>query len=374
MRVVHVFKDYYPPTTGGIEQHMHVLCGRLANKMDVAVLVPSRSRSRIEERVEGVAVVRVPEFGRFASVPLCPTMARELRQLAPDIVHLHFPNPMGDVAYLLGTQRVPLVISYHADIIRQRALLPLYLPLLARTFDHARRIVVSSAEYAGLSPILSRYRDKCSVIPYGVDVQTLALRDGEASHVEDLRRHHPQGMILFVGVLRPYKGLEVLLRAMTEVDQGHLVIAGLDPTRGQASGLATRLGLSGRVSFAGVVSESRLRVLLHACELLVLPSLDRREAFGIVQLEAMACRKPVVSSDLLTGVRLVNRDGETGFLVPPGDHVALANAISRLLGDADLRARLGQAARERVIRQFSADRMVDETAEVYGHALTSLHE
>src|SRR5260370_23417979 len=222
-------------------------------------------------------------------------MARELRKLAPDIVLLHFPNPMGDVAYLLGTQRVPLVISYHADIIRQRALLPLYLPLLARTFEHARRIVVSSAEYAGSSPILSRYRDKCSAIPYGVDVQTLALRDGEASHVEDLRRHHPQGMILFVGVLRPYKGLEVLLRAMTEVDQGHLVIAGLDPTRGQASGLATRLGLSGRVSFAGVVSESRLRVLLHACELLVLPSLDRREAFGLVPLEAMACRKPVVS-------------------------------------------------------------------------------
>lgn len=374
MRVVHVFKDYYPPTTGGIEQHMHLLCGRLAKKMDVAVLVPSRSRSRIEESVEGVAVVRVPEFGRFASVPLCPTMARELRALQPDIVHLHFPNPMGDIAYLLGTRRVPLVITYHADVIRQRALLPLYMPLLARTFDHARRIVASSAEYADSSPILSRYRDKCSVIPYGVDVQSLVLRDGEASHVEDLKGHHSRGLILFVGVLRPYKGLEVLLHAMTEVAQTHLVIVGWDPERGEAAGLAKRLGLSGRVTFAGVVSESRLRVLLHACELLVLPSLDRREAFGIVQLEAMACGKPVVSSDLLTGVRLVNRDGETGFLVPPGDPVALADAISRLLGDADLRARLGQTARERVIRQFSADRMVDETAEVYAQALTSLHD
>lgn len=369
-----MFKDYYPPTTGGIEQHMQLLCRRLASKMDVAVLVPSRSWSRIEEKIGGVTVIRVPEFGRFASVPLCPTMARELRRLAPDIVHLHFPNPMGDVAYLLSSWRVPLVISYHADIIRQRALLPLYLPLLVRTFDHADRIVTSSAEYAGSSPIMSRYREKWSVIPYGIDVQTLELRGGEVAQVEDMKRCNPQGMILFVGVLRPYKGLEVLLRAMTEVDGAHLVVVGLDPTRGQAVALATRLGMSGRVSFAGVVSESRLRVLLHACELLVLPSLDRREAFGIVQLEAMACGKPVVSSDLPTGVRLVNRDGETGLLVPPGDHRALAGAITRLLGDSGFRARLGQTARERVIREFSADRMVEETTKVYTQVVRLLRD
>ena len=125
MRVVHIFKDYYPPTTGGIEQHMHLLCGRLVTTMEVAVLVPSRSRSKVEERLDGVTVVRVPEFGRYASVPLCPSMPGELRKLGPDIVHLHFPNPMGDIAYLLSSRGVPLVISYHADVVRQRALLPL---------------------------------------------------------------------------------------------------------------------------------------------------------------------------------------------------------------------------------------------------------
>src|SRR5713226_2764156 len=179
---------------------MHLLCGRLAVKMDVAVLIPSRSRSRIEERLEGVTVVRVPEFGRYASVPLCPTMPRELGRLAPEIVHLHFPNPMGDVAYLLGARRVPLIISYHSDVIRQRALLPLYLPLLTQTFDRADRIVATSADYAASSPILSRYRHKCCVIPFGIDVEALALRDGERSHVEDLRRRHSQGIVLFVGV------------------------------------------------------------------------------------------------------------------------------------------------------------------------------
>jgi rhamnosyl/mannosyltransferase len=374
VKVAHVFKDYYPPTTGGIEQHMHVLCSTLTRKVDVVVLVPSRSRSRVEERLDGVTVVRVPEFGRYASVPLCPTMPWELRKLAPDIVHLHFPNPMGDIAYLLGARGVPLVISYHADVIRQRALLPLYLPLIHRTFGRAGRIVAGSEEYLASSPTLRRYRYKCDVIPYGIDAQSFALRDGDGPHVEELRRHHALGMILFVGVLRPYKGLDVLLRAMTEVAEAHLVIVGSDPERGHAAGLATRLGLSGRVTFAGVVSGSRLRVLLHACDLFVLPSLDRREAFGIVQLEAMACGKPVISSDLATGVRLVNRDGETGLLVPPGNPEALAVAITRLLVDADLRTRLGQTARERVIREFSVERMVKQTTEVYSQLGPSLHE
>jgi glycosyltransferase involved in cell wall biosynthesis len=374
VRVVHIFKDYYPPTTGGIEQHMHLLCGRLVTTMEVAVLVPSRSRSKVEERLDGVTVVRVPEFGRYASVPLCPSMPGELRKLGPDIVHLHFPNPMGDIAYLLSSGGVPLVISYHADVVRQRALLPLYLPLLHRTFGQAGRILASSAEYIASSPILGRYRKKCSVIPYGIDAGSFALRDGERAQVEELRRDHPEGLVLFVGVLRPYKGMEVLLRAMVEAPQGYLVVVGLDRDRGRAAGLATHLGLSSRVAFEGVVSDSRLRALLHACDLLVLPSLDRREAFGIVQLEAMACGKPVVSSDLPTGVRLVNHDGETGLLVPPGDPEALAAAITRLLSDSTLRARLGQRARERVIREFSVDRMVNQTTEVYSQLVPSLHD
>jgi len=371
---VHVFKDYYPPTTGGIEQHMHALCSRLAREMEVAVLVPSRSRSRVEERSDGVTVVRVPEFGRYASVPLCPTMPWELRRLVPDIVHLHFPNPIGDIAHLLGARGVPLVVSYHADVVRQRALLPFYLPVLHQTFERAGRIVASSEEYVTSSPILSRYRHKCSVIPYGIDAQSFALRDEDGPRVEELRRDNREGIVLFVGVLRPYKGIEVLLRAMAQVPQAHLIVVGLEREQGRAGGLATQLGLSSRVAFQGVVSASRLRVLLQACDLLVLPSLDRREAFGIVQLEAMACGKPVVSSDLPTGVRFVNRDGETGLLVPPGDHAALARAISRLLGDADLRARLGRTARERVIREFSVDRMAHETIEIYGQLLASLHD
>jgi rhamnosyl/mannosyltransferase len=192
--------------------------------------------------------------------------------------------------------------------------------------------------------------------------------------VETLRSQHRGGLVLFIGVLRPYKGIGVLLRAMAGVTRGDLLLAGSAPDGGRTARLSVQLGITGRVTLLGVVSESQRRVLLHACDLLVLPSLDRREAFGIVQLEAMACGKPVVSSDLPTGVRFVNRDGETGLLVPPGNPEALAAAISRLLTDSTLRARLGQAAHERVIREFSVERMVNQTIDVYSELLPSFHD
>ncbi len=368
MRVVHIFKDYFPPTTGGIEQHMNVLCRGLARHVEVAVLVPSRSRRRTEELLDGVSVVRAPEFGRYASVPFCPTMPSELRRLRPDIVHLHFPNPMGDLAYLVSSGHRPLVISYHADVIRQRSLLPFYRPLLTRVLNQANRIIASSEEYLSSSDLLSTYREKCTIIPYGIDLRSFSLSDGEQADVAARRRDHGGTLVLFVGVLRPYKGLDVLLRAMTRVEV-HLVIVGDGPERRETEALAGKLGIAERVTFAGEVSESERRILLHACDVFVLPSIDRREAFGIAQLEAMACGKPVVSSDLPTGVRFVNRDGITGQTVPPRNPEALAAALNRLLEDAEFRASLGRAARERVERQFSAEQMIDRTLPLYEDVL-----
>jgi rhamnosyl/mannosyltransferase len=173
---------------------------------------------------------------------------------------------------------------------------------------------------------------------------------------------------MFLGVLRYYKGLDVLLHAMTGV-AGHLLVVGRGPHRAAVERLVRRLGLQERVTLTGEVSDARRRVLLHASDLLVLPSIDRSEAFGIAQLEAMACGKPVVSSDLPTGVRAVNRHGVTGLLVPPGDADALARALSRVLDDAALRAELGEAARRRVEEHFTAERMVAETLSLYDEVL-----
>ena len=368
MKAVHVFKDYYPPTTGGIEQHMQVLCAGLARHIDVTVLVPSRSRRRIEERLHGVRVIRVPEFGRYFSAPLCPSMPAELRRLSPDLVHLHFPNPTGDLAYLLSGCRAPAVLTYHADVIRRSRLLRLYRPVFGRLAPHIRRFIATSREYLDSSAFLAPYRDRCTVVPFGIDLDDFALRIGEVDQVRELRRRHGERIVLFLGVLRYYKGLAVLIRAMTRVT-GRLLLAGRGPQGASLQALTRQLGLGDRITFLGEVSESERRLLLHACDVFALPSIDRSEAFGIAQLEAMACGKPVVSSDLPTGVRLVNQDGVTGMLVPPGDADALARALNEVLDDDALRTGLGKVARLRVEQEFTAERMIARTRALYDEAL-----
>ncbi len=340
----------------------------LAGHVDGAVLVPSRSQRRLEERLEGVRVIRVPELGRYFSAPLCPSMPAELRRLSPDLVHLHFPNPTGDLAYLLSGRRAPVVMTYHADVIKRSQLLRLYRPVFERLEPHIRCFVVGSDEYLASSRFLAPHRERCRVIPFGVDLDAFTLRLGEVDRVEALRRRYGARILLFLGVLRYYKGLEVLVRAMAQVG-GRLLVAGRGPERAALEALTLELGLTERVTFLGEVSGSERRCLLHACDVFALPSIDRSEAFGISQLEAMACSKSVVSSDLPTGVRLVNQAGVTGMLVPPGNPDALAGALNTLLEDEALRATFGKAARLRVEQEFTAERMIARTLDVYREAL-----
>jgi glycosyltransferase involved in cell wall biosynthesis len=367
MKVVHIFKDCYPPTTGGIEQHMHLLCRKLAQTVDTTILAPSQSIHRVEERLEGVRILRVPEFGRFASTPLCPTAPFELRRLHPDVVHLHFPNPMGDVTQLLGAFNVPFVITYHADIIKQKFFLPVYRPVLNLLFKKARKLIFSAKENI-VGSLAQEYQDKCVVIPFGVELEAFRLRTEEPAAVEVLRREAGGPIALFVGAARYYKGLDVLLKAMVQVN-GRLIVAGRGTQSEFLEQMARDLGVRDRVQFCGEVTSSRLRILLNAADVFVLPSIDRCETFGIGQLEAMVCSKPVISTDLPTGVRSVNRHGITGLVVPPGEPVALADALNRLLSDERLRVELGQAARRRAENEYSADRMVSKTLEVYREVL-----
>lgn len=347
---------------------MRLLCTALAAQCDVVVLVPSRSRRTVEERIDDVHVIRVPELGRYASAPLCPSAPWRLRQLRPDLVHLHFPNPMGDLTYLLSGVRAPLIVSYHADIIRQRAYLPLYRPVIDHLFRRAARIIAASEEYAASSEFLRLYRDRTEINPYGIDASSLALANGGRALVDQMRAQYGDRIVLFVGVLRYYKGIDVLIRAMTEVN-GRALIVGRGTEGAALMTLAKELGVGDRMVFLGEVPDAQLRALLHVADVFVLPSIDRCEAFGIVQLEAMACGKPVVSTDLPTGVRFVNQHEVTGLIVPPGDSRALGAALNRLLDDPALRSRMGDNGRARVTEEFDVARMVAQTVAVYDDVL-----
>jgi rhamnosyl/mannosyltransferase len=253
------------------------------------------------------------------------------------------------------------VITYQSDIVRQRSLLALYRPFLTRILRGADRIVATSPQYLQSSPYLSQVAHKYVVIPMGIDLER--FHKPRSEEVRELRNKYDTPLLLFVGMLRYYKGLEYLITALRDV-KATLLVVGSGPMGEQWQNLTVRLGLADRVFFVGQHVED-LPAYYQACDLFVLPSSHRSEAFGLVQVEAMACGKAVVSTELGTGTSFVNLDGETGLVVAPRDSGALAQGINRLLGDDQLRTKMGEKAKQRAMREFSHEVMIDRVLELY---------
>src|SRR5271165_2781073 len=289
LKVVQVGK-FYPPHMGGIETHLQVLCGELQRTVDVRVIVASDSDQPVEESIDGVRVLRVPTRLTLASTPLCPGMVQAIRRSDADIVHLHLPNPTAVLAYLSSGHRGRLVVTYHGDTVRQKVLATLFAPFLHRVLRKAAAIITTSSDYRRTSPVLARYLDRCHVIPHGIALEQFERCDPAA--VAEVRQRYGNRLILSVGRLVYYKGFEYLIRAMQQVS-GKLIVIGDGPLRPKLQELTASLGLSDKVVLAGEIPD--LAPYYHAAEVFVLSSIARSEAFGIVQIEAMAAGLPVVN-------------------------------------------------------------------------------
>lgn len=387
--VLQVSKFYYP-YVGGIEQVVRTLARRLpAEGPSVRVLAARTRGLGGEECVEGVPVTRATSLGTVASVPVAPAFPVRLRQLGrdADVVHYHLPNPLAVGAHYLSSPDAPVIVTYHSDIVRQERARELYRPLLDRFLDHADRILVTSPRLLDHSEVLSPHAGKCTVVPLSIDPETYrpaesaadggvreAGEDGDWSGGgDDDERgsgsdpgHGSEHTVLFVGRLNYYKGVEYLIDAMRSVEaDATLVVVGDGDRREALERRARERGVDDRVRFPGKVPDEELHDWYEAADVFVLPSVEPSEAFGVVQLEAMAYRTPVVNTDLPTGVPWVSRDGETGLTVPPRDADALADAVDRLLADPDLRERYGRRGRERVETEFTHEATVSRVAEVY---------
>jgi rhamnosyl/mannosyltransferase len=365
-RVVHVGK-FYPPVPGGMERVVESLCRATASRVSNRVLAFGSERRTVREEVDGIPVTRLATIGSAGSVPIAPGFARELRRLHADVVVLHEPNPWALLSFALVRPDVPLAIWFHSEVVRPRLqYLLFYHPMVRAVYGRARRIIVSSPALGEQAAALAPYRDRLAVVPFGIDVARWDADDAIASRAAAIRREAgSRPLALFAGRMVPYKGVDVLLRALAGLDGLQLVLAGEGPARAGWVALASSLGLDGRARFVGEVPDAELKALMHACDMLVLPSVTRAEAFGYVQLEAMACAKPVVSTRLPSGVSWVNRDGETGLTVPPGDARGLADALRRLGDDPALGRRLGSAARARVRAEFTLEVMAGRAVEVF---------
>lgn len=360
MKVLHVFKDYFPPVRGGVEQHIHDVAHSLEGFRS-SVLTSSRSKRMQIDDDEGVRVTRAPEWARPFSTAITPAWPRLLRQCDADVIHFHIPNPFGEVAFLMSRGSIPMIATYHADIVGRRALLPFFRPVQSRFLESARRIIVSSPRLLDTSPTLARHRSKASVIPFGLDSSRWETRPSQA---DQLRDRYRGPLILFLGRLVYYKGLEVLIEAMPNIEATLLIVGG-GPVRANLESQIGKLGLGEKVVMIGEVADEERSAYYHAADIFVLPSTSRAEAFGIAMLEAMACGTPAISTELGTGTSWVNLNEETGLVIPARDPLALASATKALLSDPSRRFSLGSAAQSRVRTRFTRSQMLASLASLY---------
>ena len=372
MKVLLLYKDYYP-VVGGIENCIRLLARGLRERgVDAHVLVTNTGPDTTREAVDGVPVTRTGRQAHILSTPISLPYFIELRRqaLSADLVHLHAPYPPAELAQLLLGRSKPAVITYHSDIVRQRRTGKLYAPLLRKVLQRAALVAASSPVYIESSPFLRNVRPKCRVIHFGIATERFAETEQVRGDAQRLRRHYDDfPLLLFIGRLRHYKGVDVLIRAMHRI-KAKLLIIGTGPMQEAWQNLAQAEGLVDKVFFLGDASERESLAARYAAELFVLPSTNRAEALGIVQLEAMACGMPVVCTELGTGTSYVNRNGVTGLVVSPNDPQALAAAINRLLVSPALRAKMGAEGRRRVREAFSFQSMIDSTIAFYQEALS----
>jgi rhamnosyl/mannosyltransferase len=360
MRVLQLGK-FYPPHYGGIETALKDICEGLCKRVDLTTLVASDSGARVEESIAGVQIVRLANWGSVFSQPITPQLVSMIREAEPDIVHLHAPNPLAMLSCAIAGVRGKLIVHYHSDIVRQKQLAKLFGPWLNRTLTRADAIIVGSRELLEMSTVLAKWRHKCVVISYGIDLRRFASIDRSAT-ISNQVGSRPQ--ILAVGRLTYYKGFEYLIRSMASVD-AELTIAGEGELRPDLTRLIAELGLGDRVRLRGAVSEDTLLKLYAGADLFCLPSCENSEAFGLVMVEAMACGLPVISTDLPTGVRAVNQHNVTGLVVEPGNANALSEAINTVIADPALRRRMGAAGRLCAARQFNRDLMAQRILDLY---------
>ena len=373
LRVLHAYKIYRPDIEGGIPAVMSSLAGGADGGTSHAILCARRSGAAQRYAVDGVPVEAVASLGTLFSTPLAPgyipAFIRRARQA--DVVIHHAPLPLTDAAILLGLPvNVGLIVYWHADIVGYGLLKRLVSPLLRRALARADRIVVSGQPMIENSEFLRPHFAKCVVMPYGMDLDYWrALDPGEGDAVAEMKRARPRH-IVSLGRLVNYKGYDVLLRAMREID-GHATIIGEGPLLAELQQLAMELGVVDRVRFAGRLERGEIRRLFHAAQVFAFPSVTVAEAFGIVQVEAMAAGLPIVNTSLPTTVPLVARHDQEALTVTPGDAAALAAALTRILDDPALAQRLGTAGKARARDEYDQSVFRERMAAVYADALAS---
>ncbi len=366
-----VFGRFYDPhNSGGVENVAQMVMELLNKEVDFINLVPAKTLKSFQTTMPcGVPVWGCAGWkrGSISFSPLLILKAHSFfKTFQPDILHLHFPDPMSHLASLVLPKNIPRVISWHADIVRQKKLLKIYRPFLNHALKTTQALVVATPAHKN-SPFLSEEfiaPEKIHIVPFAVQDRFFCA---DEEKVRAIRQQYENKKIVFaLGRHVSYKGFFVLLKALAQMPEHCiLLLGGQGPLTQSLKKEAENLNIAHRVVFLGGIADEDLPAFYHACDVFCLPSITPAEAFGLVQLEAMAAAKPVVSTRLNTGVDFVNQHQKTGLTVPPNDENALKTALNQILENEDLQKTLGAFAQRRAREEFSLAKMKEAMLQLY---------
>lgn len=364
MKVLHFYKTYLPESVGGVEQVISQIALSSASlDVDTEILALSPTMVKRTIKIDNHYVHRCRSNFEIASTPFSVSAFLRFRQLAKeaDIIHYHFPYPFADLLHFITRVNKPTVLTYHSDIVKQKYLLSLYKPLMNKFLGSVDRIVVTSLNYFKSSKSLTRFKDKVSVIPIGLDKSTYPIPSKD--RLEYWQKKFGDKFFLFVGVMRYYKGLHILIEAARNSNYP-IVVVGAGPVENDLKDQIKNLGVN-NIYFIGFVSEEDKVALLTLCSTILFPSHLRSEAFGISLLEGAMYGKPLISSEIGTGTTYINIDGETGLVVKPSDPSALRKAMDYLWNNPKVSKNMGKNAEKRYWDLFTADKMAKSYLNIY---------
>lgn len=367
MRVLH-WSQLFPPSKGGVEAvAWELMVGVKKLGCAVDVLCSTDEVKSHQVMFEESTIHYCSSLFKSAGVYFSLSSIKQWFRLrnSYDIVHVHLPHPFANLGLFLGCTNAKIVVHWHSDIVRQKKLKLLYQPLQHWLLKRADAIVATSPTYAASSSDLEKYRDKVSVIPIGIDSSRLKSDEDE---VHKIRERFPNKFIIFsLGRHVYYKGFRWLIQAMSILSDDYiLLLGGEGPLTETLQIEAEKLGVTDRVVFLGKIPEENLGSYYASCDVFCLPSVERSEAFGVVQLEAMSFGKPVISTSILgSGVGWVNKDGVSGRVIPPRDAGALANAVNEL----EANPLSPEGILDYFENNFSSDKMNSQVVALYRNLL-----
>jgi len=362
---VHANKAYWPHL-GGVETVVRDLAEGALHHGHQVIAVSADGPG--PGRVGGIEVKRSRSLGTLRSVPVSPTYPAVLLGQHGDVLHVHVPSVLPELtASTLGWIRRKrfgrLVVSWHSDVVRQRRMLRLVAPVLRGVLAEADVVLVATPHHLAVSPWLQAVEEKVTVVPFGVDPARYACTVEVAARAAQIRQEHGSPLVVFMGRLVYYKGIGRLLETAAALGDAHFIVVGDGPLKEMV--LASAAARQGRLVLVPPVSSAEKVALLHACDVFVLPSTEPSEAFGIVQVEAMACGKPVITFDLPTGVTWVNQHLVTGLVAPLAEPEGLTAALQLILTDGALRSRLAAGALHRASHDLRLDQQIGATLHSY---------